>query len=466
MALPQSLAKLISPALNGNIGAWKSIVDLISPLALRYAQERLPSHICPEDAIQESLLIVYNNLHKLRNKYVFLPWFKAILHSQCIKLAARHPYEISLDQLDTQGLLPPSKNQNPEDVYWVMELRKTIDFAIKSLPWHLREVAFLFYLQELSIDEIAQLSQLPQGTIKKRLFTAKRLLMGNLTELHDEEVLRVGYMPISDHLLSMCADHLHSGRKPIFDSRRYLSWSSLAKDLQSGVLDAAFIMVPLALYLLQTGTKLIYVMNAHHDGSSLAVSTANKQAQCIGVPSNYSTHRILLNQIAYNYPEFFKLPTVVVNPSSVISSMRTNKIDAFFCGEPWISKCVRQGLARVVTHSHDILPNHMCCILVVRQEYAQHRDQLIVKYIRALRLARDKVYKDLTMGAKIQSHYTNVEIDSALHVLERRTINFDNLTPDQARIEALAKLAQKTNILDSSCALTGFAQPDFFGTAY
>lgn len=365
--------------------------------------------------------------------------------------------------MDALGLLPQSKNQNPEDAYWATELRRAIDHALTSLPRHLRETALLFYVQNLSIGEIAQLFQLPQGTIKKRLFTTKRLLMDSLANLHCGDVLRVGYMPISDHLLPMCADHLHSGRKPIFDSRRYLSWSSLAKDLQSGALDAAFIMAPLALYLLQTGTELIYVMDAHHDGSALAVSTDNKQPHRIGVPSEYATHRILLAQLAYNYPDFFEVPTVVVNPSAVISSIRTNKIDAFFCGEPWITKSVNQGLAKIVAHSHDILPNHMCCILVVRQEYAQQRDQLAIKYLRALRLARDKIYKNPSLGAKIQAHYTNVEADSALHVLERRAINFDNLSPDQSRIEALARLAEETGILSISCSLAGFAQTDFFG---
>lgn len=463
MHTPRSLDSLVEKAGKGEQDAWKILVDRLTPWALRYARRRLPQCFCAEDAVQEALLVACRNLGDLREKTAFFAWFKAILGSQCIRLASSHPPEASLEQLDAWGLLPPSTTQAPEDALWAVQLRAACEDALDELPLHLRQVCRLHYLQGLSVPEVSCICWLPEGTVKKRLYSARRLLMERLAGFHVASALRVGYMPISDHLLPMCADYLNQGGSLRLHSRRYLSWAALTGDLKRGKLDAAFIMAPLALHLLQSGTPLLYIMDGHHDGSSVAFSRRAHPERRMGLPGELSTHRVLLSRLMREQPELFDLPTMVVNPSAVIASMRQNKIGAFFCGEPWSAKCVSQGLGDAVLGSRDIEPGHLCCILAVRKDFALRRDNAAAEYVQALRKARDRVRRNPDFGAGVQAAYTGIDASLALQVLERRSINFDDLAPDQGRMEAFARMAREAGVLTSPCSLDGFARREFFG---
>jgi RNA polymerase sigma factor (sigma-70 family) len=57
-----------------------------------------------------------------------------------------------------------------------------LDRAVERLPIVDREVVTLFYLQELSLTEIAEALKVPVGTVKSRLFRARRLLRQDLTD--------------------------------------------------------------------------------------------------------------------------------------------------------------------------------------------------------------------------------------------------------------------------------------------
>ena len=54
--------------------------------------------------------------------------------------------------------------------------------GLVELPAPEREVLILFYLQDLSLDDCAQVLEIPAGTVKSRLFRARRLLRDRLVE--------------------------------------------------------------------------------------------------------------------------------------------------------------------------------------------------------------------------------------------------------------------------------------------
>ncbi|MDO9631125.1 MAG: sigma-70 family RNA polymerase sigma factor [Humidesulfovibrio sp.] len=457
--------ELVAKALQGDDGSWRGLVDRMYPWALRLAQRRLPHGVLPEDAVQESFLLAFSKLRHLREPAAFPAWLASIIVSQCARLGLSGFAEVSLDQVELCGLLPPREGGDPEDALCSMQLLAACDAAIEGLPGHLRDVCRLHYRRGLSVPEVAQACGLPEGTVKKRLFTARPLLQARLSRFHCETLLRVGYMPISDHLLAMCADHLSQGRGLPLCSRRYLSWAALAGDLRRGRLDAAFIMAPLALRLRQSGTPLVYVMDGHHDGSSLSLSRRSERRWRMGLPGECSTHRVLLHRLVQERPEFSDLPTMVVNPSSIISSLRQNEIGSFFCGEPWSAKCRREGLGDTVLRSRDIQPGHLCCILAVREEFAQRHGQVLTDYMRMLLAAKERVRRDSAFAASVQAAYSGIEADVARQVLDERNISFDDLGPEQGRLDSFVRLARQAGVLPESCSPQGFARPEYFAQA-
>jgi len=460
MGMPFSLASIVCMARRGDADAWRALVARLTPWALGLARRKLPRGLDAEDAVQDAFLTCFRKLDSLRSPDAFPSWFAAILTTHCHRVIASRPAAISLEVLDDSALLPATV-PTPEDEAGAAQLLAACDAALAALPPHLRDVNRLHIRHGLSIPEVAAACGLPEGTVKKRLFTARPLLQQQLARFRGDLLFRVGYLPVTDHLLAMCADHLLRGRGLPLLSRRYLSWAVLADDLAHGRLDAAFIMAPLALSLRGAGAPLRYVMDGHHEGSALSLSRQAGRRRVMGLPGAFSTHRVLLAHLGLECSGVSNLPTLVINPSSVITSMQHNEIGAFFCAEPWSAKCLHEGVGYTALRSADILPRHLCCILAVRQAFVDRHGQVVADYVRALLAARDRVRRDPAFGAAVQSAFTGVDAGVARQVLERGAITFNDLEPDAPRMEAFARMAMDAGVLADLAALPGFACPEF-----
>jgi NitT/TauT family transport system substrate-binding protein len=461
MVMRPSLVSLVEKARQGQKDAWAALVVRMYPWALRLARRRLPPGLPAEDAVQEALLTAFQKLAALRQPEAFPSWLAAILGSQCLRLALRQPPEVSLDRMEDLGLLPRPAGQNPAEALETMEIMDAFDRAVEGLPGHLRDVCRLHYRRGLPLPEVAAACGLPQGTVKKRLFLARPLLQRELARFRGQGLFRMGYMPVSDHLLAMCAERMSQGRSLPLHSRRYLSWAALAEDLRLGRLDAAFIMAPLALSLRQAGTPLLYVLDGHHDGSAVSLSRNAPRRECLGLPGERSTHGVLLHQLLRDRPELPRLPTQVVNPSSVLGSLRRNEIGSFFCAEPWSTRCAQEGLGETLVRSRDILPGHPCCILAVRREFAAARGQVVADYVATLLKARDRVLRDPDFAARAQAACTGIDPGVARRVLDEKAVSFDDLAPDEGRLSAFARLAREAGVIDPACSALGFACRDY-----
>jgi NitT/TauT family transport system substrate-binding protein len=455
------IGEIVEKARNGEEQVWRDIVDRLYPWALSVARSRLSNKALAEDAVQEAFLMAFTHLHTLRTLESFPAWLATIIRSQCSQMSPQIQREASLDRLDDCGLLPMNEVRTPEDELSTMRLFGHFDSAVRSLPENLRVASIQHYLLGLSTAEIAQTADLPESTVKKRLHRARRLLQERMLHYRGEDVFRVGYMPISDHLLAMATEYLFRDRKLSLVQKRYLSWSVLADDLRRGRLDAGFIMVPLAMHLHRSGVPLLHVMDAHHDGSSLAVSFDGR-IQCLGLPGPHSTHRALLGRLAEKRPELRDLTTQFINPSYALASMRSNKIDSFFCAEPWGTKCIHEQLGQILISSKDIVPGHTCCILAVRGEYAVKRGEMVRDYVSLLLEARDRTRNNPSFGAMIQSLFTGIALDTAAHVLEQRLVTFDDLKPDKQRVMAVTRMIRTGGDTSTAFDLDRFVCTDFF----
>ncbi len=455
-----SMDIMVEKARDGDERIWQEIAGQLYPWALTVARSRLSDKALAEDAVQEAFLAAFANVQALRDAGSFRAWLAAIIRSQCSQMSFRRHGDVSLDRLDEFGLLPAVDARTPEDELHAMRLFGHFDAAVSSLSEHLREVSRQHFLLGLSNEEIAEKTGLPEGTVKKRLHSARGRLREDMLSYRGDDVFRVGYMPISDHLLAMVTEHLFRDRKVSLVQKRYLSWKVLASDLRTGRLDAGFIMVPLAVHLCRSGVPLLHVMDAHHDGSSLAVSL-HGNVRRLGLPAPHSTHRALLDRLAEQRPELKDLATQFINPSYALSSMRTNKIDSFFCAEPWGTKCSHEKLGQVLISSKDIIPGHTCCIVAVRAEYAVKHGEIVRDYVSLLLQARDRMCSDPPLGAKIQSQFTGIPFDTALYVLQQGLVSFEDLEPSKQRVMALTPMARHKGQRSGAFDLDRFVCTDF-----
>ena len=71
---------------------------------------------------------------------------------------------------------PPQYLQTPEQMREHSEWRTEIESVVKCLPTVYRELILLRHTQDLSYDEIAEVMNLPLGTVKNRLFRAREMM--------------------------------------------------------------------------------------------------------------------------------------------------------------------------------------------------------------------------------------------------------------------------------------------------
>jgi len=132
------------------------------------------------DVTQEVFIKVYKSLSRYSSDYKFSTWLYRIAHNAAIDYIRRNSKK--LQSLETEGkegayeLQLESPRPTPEDDREKSEWRTEIESVVKCLPSAYRELIVLRHGEDLSYAEIAEITNLPLGTVKNRLFRAREMM--------------------------------------------------------------------------------------------------------------------------------------------------------------------------------------------------------------------------------------------------------------------------------------------------
>ncbi|WP_433227796.1 RNA polymerase sigma factor [Actinomadura formosensis] len=127
-----------------------------------------------DDVVQEIWVAVLRSLPRLADPSRFAPWLFTIARRTVLDRLCRE-YTVT----ETPG----GATETPtEDLAEEVADRTDLIAALASLPTLEREILILFYLEDLSIADCAQICEVPAGTVKSRLYRARRLLREHLAE--------------------------------------------------------------------------------------------------------------------------------------------------------------------------------------------------------------------------------------------------------------------------------------------
>lgn len=138
----------------------------------RVAASLLPGEADRMDAMQETALKAWQNRQTLREEARFSAWITRILMNECRNVYRRQKRLVLMDAVPETSV----QERDPQ-------LRQMLE----ALPRRHREVLVLFYLEGFSIQEIAGILHIPQGTVKYRLHAARKAMK---VELSGEEAGR------------------------------------------------------------------------------------------------------------------------------------------------------------------------------------------------------------------------------------------------------------------------------------
>ncbi|MFS0576177.1 RNA polymerase sigma factor SigW [Sporosarcina sp. 179-K 3D1 HS] len=174
--------KRINEVLKGNQDAFEEIVTLFQHRLYQVCYRMLGNAQEAEDIAQEAFVRAYINIHTFDQKRKFSTWIFRIATNLCIdRIRKKKPdYYLDAEVPGTEGLNLYSQvaaaDELPEDQVEKMELQERIQYEIGRLPDKYRSVITLRYIEELPLQEIGDILELPLGTVKTRVHRGREAL--------------------------------------------------------------------------------------------------------------------------------------------------------------------------------------------------------------------------------------------------------------------------------------------------
>jgi RNA polymerase sigma-70 factor (ECF subfamily) len=172
--------ELIAKAIGGREDGFEELVRRYQRPITSYVYRMLNDYDTALDVTQEVFIKVYNSLERYSSDYKFTTWLYRIAHNAAIDHMRRNttnPQSIETENSDGAYQLQiecpkPNPEQNRERSEW----RKEIESVVRRLPAAYRDLILLRHSRDLSYDEIAEVTGLPLGTVKNRLFRAREMM--------------------------------------------------------------------------------------------------------------------------------------------------------------------------------------------------------------------------------------------------------------------------------------------------
>jgi RNA polymerase sigma-70 factor (ECF subfamily) len=189
-AFDSESARLVRQAQAGDVTAFGTLVERHGRAARRVASAALAAGGEADDVVQDACVAAWQKLGELADPHAFRPWLLRITWRKALdrRRSLRRVLTRLLpgDEGDAALDAAPAAADDPERQAIAGELDRAIAAAIRSLPLRLRDPFLLATAQQHRYDEIAAMLQLPVGTVKWRVFEARRRLREKLVALGHE----------------------------------------------------------------------------------------------------------------------------------------------------------------------------------------------------------------------------------------------------------------------------------------
>ena len=178
--------ELVQTAVAGREASFEELVRRYQRPIAAYVYRMVGDYDAALDLTQEVFIKVYNSLARYRSEYKFSTWIYKIAHNAAIdhlrRYAVREQALTNGFDVERREVSIESRRLTPEQESERNERRSEIELVVQMLPAAYRELIVLRHSQDLSYDEIADVTGLPLGTVKNRLFRAREAMRDHLLE--------------------------------------------------------------------------------------------------------------------------------------------------------------------------------------------------------------------------------------------------------------------------------------------
>lgn len=183
---------LVSEALAGREDSYSKLVDKYQKPLYFHIRKMIKEVELVDDLVQEVFMKAFHNLNSYSNEYAFSTWIYRIATNHTIDYLRKKKLQtLSIDQPyktkdgDMEMQLPDESFSTDKPVM-KKERKAVVQEAIDDLPEKYRLVIEMRHMEEKTYQEIADILDLPLGTVKAHIFRARELLYKALKDKRDK----------------------------------------------------------------------------------------------------------------------------------------------------------------------------------------------------------------------------------------------------------------------------------------
>ena len=330
--------------------------------------------------------------------------------------------------------------------------------------------------------------------------------------------VRALYIPLADHYAALVAYERYRQKMQYadFQIQQMKNWDLLRAYFQTGEVEMAFVMSPLAMDMYHVKPHFRWIGLMHRDGNALAINELlNQQVQLptdragrkpdrkvadvlktfyektgrsieIGLPHLLSTHNVVLYRYLKEHGlrlsmlpnEKAEVLSIDVAPPKSPAFIKSNnnraRAAAFEQSLPWADIVETESYGKVAWYSKDVMPwpeGHVECIVLATDEAINNKQKAINEVMFYIRKAGEDIEKARKLGGVhlmsivkiIQRHipaHTSQAIIASLDP-ELRVINYQKLIIDKDGLKQIMDYAVEGGILKQSIDINQFADTRF-----
>lgn len=184
---PLADGDLIARAVAGEADCFEELVKRYNRPIASFIFRMVGNRETALDLSQEVFIKVYGSLERYKPEFKFSTWIYKIASNTAIDHLRKSSVNTSplyLVSDDEEFELPiPAKGLSPERALERRERAAQIEEVVSQLPPRYRELIVLRHVSELGYEEIAEVTGLPLGTVKNRIFRAREAMRKHLVRI-------------------------------------------------------------------------------------------------------------------------------------------------------------------------------------------------------------------------------------------------------------------------------------------
>ena len=168
------IAGLVTLAQQGSSDAFAELYAMTYNKTYNYARHYLKDDFLAQDALQEIYISALRNIKKINDPTLFVAWLNRISFNICYDMSMKNKEVTFVDSPEVWDFISDdSPFKNPEEKTQLEDETRRLHLAIKSLPFHERQVITMRFFNDMKLEDVASALDISRSSVKRHIASAQ-----------------------------------------------------------------------------------------------------------------------------------------------------------------------------------------------------------------------------------------------------------------------------------------------------